>query len=203
MQKKGRRQTTDRKLGMPYVTGEMAAILQAVEQELEDETLTQSLHFGATALANVRRVMMSSGMVITDSQLALGDIDASLARKLGVSLRCFIDDPQVLMMAQQRHSTRAEIAMDYALSQQGMKLLLVGSAPMSLNRLLQHRQNGPLSDLIVVAAPTGFASVVQLKERLWDSDIPCIVARGKKGGTAVAISILHALMRASIKEQGL
>lgn len=203
MNKKGQQQVSVRKVAMPYVTSEMASVMRFVEDQIGDTVLVQSLHFSPTAMAIVRRVMMSGGSIIADTALALNDIDESMAQKLKVQVKCFIDDPAVVQMATIKRITRAEIALDYALSQPGMKLIVVGSAPMALAQLLKRRQQEPITDTIVVAMPTGFASVVQLKERLWDSDIPCIVARGKKGGTAAAAALLNGLMAESIKEQGL
>ena len=60
--------------------------------------------------------------------------------------------------------------------------MVVGSAPAAINRMITRRQHEPMSDVCVLAASTGFASVVQLKERLMDSDLTSIVVRGKKGG---------------------
>ncbi len=190
-------------MAMPYVTSEMTSIMQYVEREIDDPVLVQSLHFSPTALTLVRRVMMSGGSIITDTTLALGDVDAEMARKLGVQLYCFIDDPRIVAIAEQKRITRAEIALDYALTLSGMKLLVVGSAPMALSRLLQRRQLEPLNDVVVLATPTGFASVVQLKERVWESDLASIVIRGKKGGAAASVAVLNALMAESIKEQNL
>ena len=52
-----------------------------------------------------------------------------------------------------------------------------------------------MSDVCVLAAPTGFASVVQLKERLMDSDLTSIVIRGKKGGVPATVSLMNAILR--------
>ena len=52
-----------------------------------------------------------------------------------------------------------------------------------------------MSDVCVLAASTGFASVVQLKERLMDSDLMSIVVRGKKGGIPATVSIMNAILR--------
>ena len=85
--------------------------------------------------------------------------------------------------------------MDYGLSVPGLKLMVVGSAPAAIHRMIQRRQRDPMSDVCVLAAPTGFASVVQLKERLMDSDLSTIVVRGKKGGVGVTATILNAILR--------
>lgn len=197
------REGANRKNAMPYVTSEMAAIMEQVNQEVNDEGVVQSLHFSPTALTMVRHVMMTGGTIVTDTTLMMTDIDHAMADKLGVSLQCFIDDVQIMNVAAQKHTTRAEMALDYALSIPGLKLLAIGSAPMALARLLQRAANEPLNDVVVLAVPTGFASVVQLKERIWDSNLASIVVRGKKGGAGVASAILNALMTESIREQNL
>ncbi len=188
---------------MPYVTSEMAAIMEHVKAETSDEALAQGIHFSPTALTLVRRVMMTGGTIVADTGLALSDIDKQSARKLGVSTVCYLDDPQVLALAEQKRTTRAEVALDFALSQPGVKLLVVGSAPTALDRLLRRHQAEAQSDLVVLAAPTGFASVVQLKERIWESDLPAIVVRGKRGGTSAAVSIVNALMAEFIRQLNL
>ena len=99
-----------------------------------------------------------------------------------------------MQLAEIRRSTRAEIAVDVGLSIPGPKLVVISSAPAALNRVLLRRQREPLSDVCVLAAPNGFANVVQLKERLRESDMAYIVARGKKGGTAVTSLILNAIL---------
>jgi len=188
---------------MPYVTSEMAAIMEHVKAETGDEALAQGIHFSPTALTLVRRVMMTGGSIICDTALALSDIDKQSARRLGVSTVCYIDDPRVIALAEQRRTTRAEVALDFALSQSGAKLLVVGSAPTALDRLLRRHQSEGAGDLVALAAPTGFASVVQLKERIWESDIPAIVVRGKRGGTSAAVSIVNALMVEYIRQLNL
>jgi precorrin-8X/cobalt-precorrin-8 methylmutase len=93
---------------MPYVTSEMAAIMEHVKADTGDEALAQGIHFSPTALTLVRRVMMTGGQIVADTALALSDIDKQSARRLGVSTICYIDDPQVLALAEQRRTTRAE-----------------------------------------------------------------------------------------------
>lgn len=201
--KKIPKENARRKTAMPYVTSEMASIRQRVGQEIGDEGIVESLHFSSTALTMVRHVMMAHGTIITDTTLAMSEMDQEMVRKLGVQVKCFIDDKQIMELAAQRRTTRAEVALDHALSLDGLKLIAVGSAPMALNRLLQRAATEPINDVVVLAAPTGFASVVQLKERIWDSDMASIVVRGKRGGAAVVRAILNALMAESIRQQNL
>ena len=173
----------------------MSAILSAVEKESKDKALAQSIYFSPTALTHIKRLLEMGGTIVADTTLVANDIDSSLLGPGGARVSCFIDDPQVIALAEQRHVTRAEIAVDFGLAVQGLKLMVVGSAPAALNRMIFRRQHEPMSDVCVFAAPSGFASVVQLKERLLDSDLTSIIARGKKGGISATVCIINAILR--------
>ena len=181
--------------GMPYMTPEMANIIKAVEAETRDPALGKSIYFGPTALTHIRRILETGGTIITDTILIANDIDEDLLRGKNATVQCFIDDPQVVSLAVQRRVTRAEVAVDVGLAIPGPKLLVVGSAPAAINRILNRRQHEPMSDVCALAAPSGFASVVQLKERLIESDLTSIVVRGKKGGAPVTVAMLNAILR--------
>lgn len=180
---------------MPYMNPGINSIIKKLEESTNDHALAQSIYFGPTALTHIRRLLEMGGAIITDTTLVANDIETSLLGTNGAKVLCFIDDPQVVTLAEQRHVTRAEVAVDYGLAVPGIKLMVVGSAPAAINRMLQRRQREPMSDVCVLAAPTGFASVVQLKERLMDSDLASIVVRGKKGGVPTTTAILNAILR--------
>ena len=182
-------------IGTPYVNQGVANIIKAVEEETRDHALGQSIYFGPTALTHIKRLLETGGSIITDTTLVANDIDASLLAGSETHILCYIDDPQVVFLAEQRHVTRAEVAVDCALAVSGPKLIVVGSAPAAINRILQRRQHEPMSDVCVLAAPTGFASVVQMKERLMDSDLTSIVVRGKKGGVPATVTLMNAILR--------
>lgn len=183
------------RVGIPYLNQEMSAILSETEKETNDHTLAQSIYFSPTALTHIKRLIEMGGSIITDTTLVANDIDRSLLGRNGAQVLCFIDDPQVVSLAEQRRITRAEIAVDYGLAVPGPKLMVVGSAPAAINRMIIRRQYEPMSDVCILAASTGFASVVQLKERLMDSDLTSIIVRGKKGGIPATVTILNNILR--------
>lgn len=180
----------------------MSAILDDIAQETNDAALAQSIYFSPTALTHIKRLVEMGGSIVTDTTLVASDIDNSLLGNNGAKVVCFIDDPQVISLAEHRRVTRAEIAVDYGLALSGPKLMVVGSAPAAITRMIYRRQHEPMSDVCVLAAPSGFASVVQLKERLLDSDLTSIIARGKKGGVGVTAIIVNAILREIARENG-
>ena len=187
-------------MGLPHLNPAAANILKEIEDETKDHALAQSIYFGPTALTHIKRLVEMGGSIITDTTLVANDINIGMFSDTAAKVLCFIDDPQVVSLAEQRHVTRAEIAVDYGLSVPGTKLMVIGSAPAAINRIIQRRQHEPMSDVCVLAAPTGFASVVQLKERLMDSDLSSIIVRGKKGGISVTTTILNAILKEIVRE---
>lgn len=188
--------------GATYVNQGVTNILKAVEAETKDYALSQSIYFGPTALTHIKRLIEMGGTIITDTTLVANDIDANLLGDKGAKVMCFIDDPQVVYLAEQRHVTRAEVAVDCGLAVPGTKLMVLGSAPAAINRIIQRRQSEPMSDVCVLAAPTGFASVVQLKERLMDCDLTSVIVRGKKGGVPTTVALVNAILREIAEKMG-
>ena len=176
------------------MTQEMSAILAEIERETGDPSLAQSIYFSPTALTHIKRLLEMGGTIVTDTTLVANGVDPALMGSRGANVACFIDDPQVIALAEQRRVTRAEVAVDYGLALPGPKLMVVGSAPAAINRMIRRRQHEPMSDVCVLAASTGFASAVQLKEKLIDSDLTSIVVRGKKGGIPATIAILNSIL---------
>ena len=142
----------------------------------------------------MRRLILGGGTIITDTMLSLTSADTQLIRQLGLEITCFIDDPNVISAAEKKRVTRAEIAVDHAMNLPGLKLFVIGSAPMALSKLLMRNQLLPMHDVAILATPNGYASVVQLKERAWESNLPVVVTRGHMGGAQAAVAILHALL---------
>ena len=70
----------------------------------------------------------------------------------------------------------------------------VGNAPTALLRICELAEEGIIRPRLVVGVPVGFVNVVESKERLIQSGLPCIVARGRKGGSNVAAAICNALL---------
>ena len=75
-----------------------------------------------------------------------------------------------------------------------------------LKRFGMIREEG-LKPALIVGVPVGFVSAAESKEAVRAltqnglSDIPYIVARGRKGGSTIAVSIIHALLLLSTREK--
>ena len=55
-------------------------------------------------------------------------------------------------------------------------------------------QKGEIHPDFIIGTPVGFVNVVESKELICQSSVPCIVARGRKGGSNIAAAVCNALM---------
>ena len=70
----------------------------------------------------------------------------------------------------------------------------VGNAPTALIRLYELIRQGTFRPELIIGVPVGFVNVVQSKELIMQTDVPYIVAKGRKGGSNVAAAICNALL---------
>ena len=181
-----------------YLSESTLRVRALMETTLTDRSTLDSLFFSTGVVDRIERCFNYGCAIVGDSNMVISSLDRLLLSRFPVRAECFIDLPNVNATAEQLRVTRAEVAMEYTLSQPGPKLIVVGSAPMALNRLLQMHHSAPLREVVLIAAPTGFANVVEIKERVWESGLPCIVARGRKGGVALAATLCNALLQDAV-----
>ena len=61
-------------------------------------------------------------------------------------------------------------------------------------RVKELADEGRFRPELVIGVPVGFVNVVEAKEMILGTDIPHIVARGRKGGSNIAAAIVNALL---------
>ena len=185
----GRERNMRHKAEDRFLTAEIRAILERVSRECDDPEIVNSTYVSPTFISHVRRVFDRGGTVYTDTHVLRGELQKLLPSGSGIDVQCLIDDKNVALAAQQRRITRAEVAVDKALSEQDPLLYIIASAPAALKAVLRHKRTETLTDICVIAAFTGFAGAVQIKEALMDSGVSCIAVRGKKGSLRLAASL--------------
>ena len=136
----------------------------------------------------------STVTIVTDTNMALAGINKAALSRLGCRAVCYMADPGVAEEAKRRGVTRAVVSMEKAAELKGPLIFAIGNAPTALLRLKELIDGGVLRPELVIGVPVGFVNVVESKEWIMESDVPYIVARGRKGGSTVAAAICNALL---------
>lgn len=166
------------------------AVIKRVIHTTADFDWLDILHFSPEVLSRIAKAISRGCTLYTDTTMAMSGINKTLLHQMGCECRCYISDPRVVDSAPKLGITRSMAAVDIALAEPGEKLFVFGNAPTALFRLLE-RQAAPVA---VIGVPVGFVGAAESKDALVESDLPCIAALGRKGGSNVAAAIINAIL---------
>ena len=193
--------TITRELGDKQPPEELAPIVKRVIHTTADFEYADTLYFSPDVVEKAKAAIRGGATIVTDTQMAYSGINKRSAAKFGCEVRCFMSDEDVAKRAKAEGVTRARMSMDKASELGDNVIFAIGNAPTALIRLRELIDDGYRPKLII-GVPVGFVNVVPSKELIIETDIPCIVARGRKGGSNVAACIVNALLYMMDEKRG-
>lgn len=161
-----------------------------------DFDYADNLYFSENSAKIAIEALKRGASIVTDTRMAYSGINKKRLEALGGKAYCFMDAPEVAGEAAARGVTRASVCMEKGAALTGEVIFAVGNAPTALIRLYEMIQAGQVKPALIIGVPVGFVNVVESKELIMKTDIPCIVARGRKGGSNIAATICNALIYA-------
>jgi len=193
--------TITRELGDKQPPEELAPIVKRVIHTTADFEYADTLYFSPDVVEKAKAAIRGGATIVTDTQMAYSGINKRSAAKFGCEVHCFMSDEDVAKRAKAEGVTRARMSMDKASELGDNVIFAIGNAPTALIRLRELIDDGYRPKLII-GVPVGFVNVVPSKELIMETDIPCIVARGRKGGSNVAACIVNALLYVMDEKRG-
>lgn len=159
-----------------------------------DFDYAKNLYFSENVVDTALRVLESGAVIVTDTNMAKAGINKAALARHGCECMCFMADEDIAETAKRCGTTRATASVDKAAKLDRPVIYAVGNAPTALVRLCEHISAGTFRPELIIGAPVGFVNVMQSKEMLIASGVPCIAARGRKGGSNVAAAICNSLL---------
>ncbi len=181
-------------LGDRKIHDEIKPIVMRVIHTSADFDYYDNLCFSENAVEVALNAIRKGAVFITDTNMAKSGINKTALEKLGCEAMCFMSDEDVALEAKKNGTTRATASVDKAAGLDKPVIFAAGNAPTALIRLHELIENGAFRPELVIGVPVGFVNVVQSKEMIMDTDVPYIVAKGRKGGSNVAAAICNALL---------
>ena len=181
-------------LGDTKLDPENELVIKRVIHTSADFDYVQNLVFSEHAVAKGIEALRGGCDIVTDTQMARAGINKTILSKLGGQVHCFMSDPDVAEEAKERGVTRAIVSMERAAKLPKPCIFAIGNAPTALISLHEQMQAGKLTPALIIGVPVGFVNVVESKDLIIGSEVPHIVARGRKGGSNVAAAICNAML---------
>jgi precorrin-8X/cobalt-precorrin-8 methylmutase len=134
--------------------------------------------------------------VLVDVKMIAAGLNEARLAAYGCEIHSFISDSDVIAAARARESTRAIEAMAKAhrLGLLDGAVVAIGNAPTALLEVARLVREAGARPALVLRVPVGFVSAAESKEVALAMPVPHIVVRGRKGGSPIAVAMIHALL---------
>lgn len=169
-------------------------IIKRVIHTTADFDYADNLVFSEGVVQIAHKLFREGACIVTDTKMAMSGINKTALATLGGEVYNFITDEDVIAQAKEQELTRSAVCMDKAAKLDRPVIFAIGNAPTALVRLYELMMNENYRPALIIGVPVGFVNVVQAKELILSTDVPAIIARGRKGGSNVAAAIVNALM---------
>ncbi len=181
-------------LGDRQLDPENELVIKRAIHTTADFDYADNLVFSEHAVTKGIEALRSGCDIVTDTQMARSGINKTILGRLGGEVHCFMSDADVADEAKKLGVTRAYVSMKKAAELNKPLIFAIGNAPTALVALKELMDEGKLKPELIIGVPVGFVNVVESKELIIASDVPYIVARGRKGGSNVAAAICNAML---------
>jgi precorrin isomerase len=185
-------------------TLEQWPVVRRMVHTTADFSLLDMVRFSPDAIDAACQALRAGAPIYADSNMIRAGL--SLARLQGVcsayqaeSILCHVADADVADQARQAGLPRSLFAVRKAAEKLHGGIAVFGNAPVALLELNRLIQETSLRPALVIGMPVGFVHVVESKQELMAMNIPWITIEGRRGGSPLAVSVVHALGELAVK----
>lgn len=145
-----------------------------------------------------RLALLYSASILCDTKgVAAGIVRQKLPSENTVV--CKADDEACVQRAKDAGMSLEAAAVDFWQPSLKGSVVVIGSSPVALRRLMEHLKRGWPKPAAIIGLPAGFGDAAEAKEELVAyGEVPFLTIAGRKGGSVIAAAALNAL--ASIGE---
>jgi precorrin-8X/cobalt-precorrin-8 methylmutase len=168
-------------------------VLERLVHSGGDLSLASELRFSPGACAAGINALRAGAPILTDTAMAAAAVAPMARRTYANPVHSLLEwAPAVAPPT----GTRTAAALAQALQAHPGALVLIGSAPTALERLLDLVAAGQVAPPpLVIGMPVGFVGVEASKQRLAASGLPQIRLEGSRGGAGLVAAAVNALLR--------
>lgn len=169
-------------------------VIKRIVHASGDPQLALLVHFHPDATFKGMAAIHDGRPIFTDVRMVAVGINRRLAERFGCSINCALDTPKLTEGNHPRSTTRAASAIYHLGDRLHGSIVAIGNAPTALLALLDLIDSGDVLPSLVIGMPVGFVQASESKAELVKRNIPYITIEGTRGGSAVAIATVNALL---------
>jgi len=172
-----------------------------------DLTLIDQIRFSPDAVEAGVAALRAARPLFVDARMIRAGISLErLQRASGAygpeAISCHVADADVAEQARREGLPRSLFAARKARAMLKGSVVLIGNSPVALLEICRLIQEEDLRPALLVAVPVGFVHVIESKQEAVESGVPHLTVLGNRGGSALAVSALHALCTLAARPEG-
>lgn len=187
----------DKETGTHDYPDEQWQIVRRMIHATADFEFNGLARFHPDAVTAGLKAITNGANIIADVEMICVGLSQPRLAHFGLKTHHFIADEDVIAQAKAENTTRAVQAMRKA---HGLGLLdgsivAVGNAPTALLEIDRLVHEEDVHPALIIGVPVGFVSARESKDIISKlKDTPWIITQGRKGGSTLAVSAIHALL---------
>jgi precorrin isomerase len=187
-------------------TPEQWPVVRRMVHTTADFSLLDMVRFSPDAIDAACQALRGGAPIYADSNMIRSGLSLARLKKVcpayqPESILCHVADADVAEKARQASLPRSLYAVRKAEQQLHGGIAVFGNAPVALLELNRLIQETDLRPALVIGMPVGFVHVVESKQELMEMGVPYITIEGRRGGSPLAVSVIHALCELALERQ--
>lgn len=184
-------------------SGEELPVVKRVIHTTADFEYADLIEFLGNPISSAREVLSGGCKIYCDTNMIVNGLSKNILKKFNCMPYTLVSDAEVSKEAKERGVTRSIVGMEHAGKDRDTKIFLIGNAPTALYKLKEMIEKKEIEKpALVIGVPVGFVGAAESKEIFKNTEVPYITINGRKGGSTVAVSILHGILYQIYKREG-
>ena len=184
-------------------TEEELPIVKRVIHTTADFEYADLIEFLEDPISSAKEALSGGCKIYCDTNMIVNGLSKIILKKYNCVPYSLVSDEKVAEEAKKRGITRSIVGMEHAGKDKETKIFLIGNAPTALYKLKEMIEKNEIEKpSLVVGVPVGFVGAKESKEVFKNTGVPYITVNGRKGGSTVAVSILHGILYQIYKREG-
>lgn len=171
-----------------------------------DFGIMQSVRFSGDAIDAAVEALRGRSSIYVDSNMIRSGLSIARLRSVNPdygadSIHCHVADEDVAEQARETSLPRSLFAVRKAKGMLDGGIAVFGNAPVALLELNRLVVEEGIRPSLVIGMPVGFVHVIESKQELASLGVPFIALEGRRGGSPLAVSVVHALCSVANQSQ--
>ncbi len=185
----------DEEMGEHSFSSDEWQVVRRVIHTTGDFDYAQRIRFTSDAITSGVKAIREGACIYADTRMVRVGLAPWRLQWHCNNVICPSENPENQEAAEASGVTRTSAAFRGCSGQLAGSIIAIGNAPTALHETVRMIEEEGIRPALVIGVPVGFVQAEESKSLLWQAEEqPCITVLGRKGGSSVAVAIVHALL---------